>query len=94
MRVLQKIVLHPKLENESRLDVRNWCEDNFLPDSWQITSNYTSHGCFNIIVYGRKNASAVSAFILSFPEVQVVESKYNVEATIDEVTFNKNFEYI
>lgn len=94
MKVLQKIVLHPKLENENRLDVEQWCENNFLPSNWSISSNYTPHGCFNVIVCGRKNEPAVSAFIMTFPEVQVLDAEYDEFATIDEVAFSRNFEYI
>ena len=93
MKVLQKIVLHPKLENDNRLEVKQWCESNFLPLNWCISSNYTQHGCFNVIVHGRKNAAAVTAFIMTFPEVQILYEEYDEYAIIDEVMFARNFEY-
>lgn len=94
MKVLEKIVLHPKLENEQRTNVQNWCNRNFLIDTWVMNSNYTEHGCFNITVTGRKNSAAVTAFIMAFPEVQVLEESYHEFATIDEKVFNQNFKYI
>jgi hypothetical protein len=94
MKLLEKIILHPKLENEHRNDVRDWCYENFLSDTWVMNSNYTSHGCFNITVTGRKNSLSVLAFIMKFPEVQVLHQEYIEFATIDEEAFSKNFEYI
>ncbi len=94
MRVLQKIVLHPKLENDNRENVYNWCLENFLPDTWSLNSNYTDHGCFQVTVFGRKNSPAVSAFVMTFPEVKILKEDYDEFAVIDEEAFNKNFEYI
>jgi hypothetical protein len=94
MRVLQKIVLHPKLENDNRENVYNWCLENFIPDTWFLNSNYTDHGCFQVTVLGRKNSPAVSAFVMTFPEVKVLKEDYDEFAEIDEEAFNKNFEYI
>ena len=93
MKVLQKIVLHPKLENDNRLEFKQWCESKFSPLNWSISSNYTPHGCFNVIVHGRKNAAAVTAFIMTFPEVQILYEEYDEFAIIDEVMFARNFEY-
>ena len=94
MKIFQKAVLHPKLENESREEVKEWCKLNFSKDTWYMNSNYTPHGCFNITVTGRKNESAVTAFILKFPEVITISINYDIFATIDEEAFNRNFEFV
>lgn len=91
MRVLQKIVLHPKLENDDRSNVTNWCYENFINDTWSLNSNYTDHGCFQVTVRGKKNSSAISAFIMTFPEVKVLHEEYDEFAVIDEEAFNRNF---
>ncbi len=76
MRILEKIVLHPKLENESRAEVRDWCSIAMADDEWLINSNYTDHGCFNVTIVGDHNDSFVTAFIIKYPETIIVDSIY------------------
>jgi hypothetical protein len=86
MKILEKIVLHPKLENEHRNEVNEWWS-NVLgtgdDKSWWMHSNYTKHGCFNITVAGSGNESAVTAFLLKYPDTKVIEEKYTYKYEID-----------
>ena len=76
MRLLEKIVLHPKLENEARAPVRAWCEQNLISGSWSINSNYDDHGCFDVTVTGAENDPAVTVFMLIHPDTVIVDSLY------------------
>ena len=77
MRTLEKIVLHPKLENENREEVRTWCEQSIKFDEWSLNSNYTEHGCFNVTIFGHHNESFVTAFMIKYPETIIVDSVYS-----------------
>jgi hypothetical protein len=76
MRILEKIVLHPKLENKSREEVRNWCKTALGEHEWWVNSNYTEHGCFNLTILGGHNETFVTAFMIKYPETIIEESKY------------------
>jgi hypothetical protein len=76
MRTLEKIVLHPRLENESREEVRDWCNIAMQEGEWWVNSNYTEHGCFNVTITGEHNESFVTAFMIKYPETLIVESDY------------------
>ena len=75
MRTLEKIVLHPKLENESRDEVREWCGVAIPEGEWFVNSNYTEHGCFNVTLVG-EHESFVTAFMIKYPETIIVDSVY------------------
>jgi hypothetical protein len=78
MRHFEKIVLHPKLENDSRQEVRDWLQSR-IPDSqdWRINSNYDEHGCFNITILGNRNMSVATAFMLVYPDTLIVETQFH-----------------
>ena len=76
MRILEKIVLHPKLENEHRKEIHDWCNQTINADEWYIKSNYTEHGCFNLTIIGEHNESVITAFIIKYPETIIEESQY------------------
>jgi hypothetical protein len=76
MRIFKKIVLHPKLENEHRDRVENWCSQYIYKENWWINSNYDDHGCFNVTITGQEHESATTLFMLTFPDTQVLETEY------------------
>ena len=77
---IQKIVLHPKLENEHRQEVIDWFSFQ-LPggqgESWWLKSNYDTHGCFNVTLVGEKNIPVASAFMLVYPDTLIIEKQYH-----------------
>lgn len=77
MRTLQKIVLHPKLENEHRNEVRTWLDQCAKPDTWGMNSNYTEHGTFNITLRGKENEAVVSMFLLKYQDTKIIEQQYH-----------------
>jgi hypothetical protein len=76
MKTLEKIVLHPKLENDSREQVREWCNQNVEPGKWSVNSNYDDHGCFNVTMWGEEHAKMVTDFLMRYPETKVLEAEY------------------
>lgn len=78
MILLEKIVLHPKLENTHREEVSQWCKLCLPYDVWTLKSNYTEHGCFNITVVGEYAQNFSTAFLIKYPETIIVDSKYKI----------------
>ena len=76
MKILEKIVLHPKLENDSREQVREWCKQNVATNKWMVTSNYDDHGCFDVVIWGDEHAKMVTDFLIRYPETKVLTTEY------------------
>jgi hypothetical protein len=76
MKKLEKIVLHPKLENEHRAEVTAWLEQNANKNTWDINSNYDEHGCFNITLRGVESESLLTMFLMKYKDTKIVEQQY------------------
>ena len=78
MRHIEKIVLRPKLENDSRKEVLDWFTTR-MPNrqDWGMNSNYDEHGCFDITILGESNMSVATAFMLAYPDTLVVETQFH-----------------
>jgi hypothetical protein len=76
MKHIEKIVLHPKLENNRRQEVIDWCMAH-MPnqEDWGVNSNYDKHGCFNVTILGENNISVATAFMLAYPDSLILEKK-------------------
>lgn len=77
MKTLEKIVLHPKLENEHREEITAWLEENAKTRTWDINSNYDEHGCFNVTLYGQENERLVTSFLIKYANTKIIEQQYN-----------------
>ena len=77
MKTLEKIVLHPKLENEHRQEIASWLEENAKTYTWDINSNYDEHGCFNVTLYGHENEKLVTSFLIKYANTKIIEQQYN-----------------
>jgi hypothetical protein len=74
---ITKIVLHPKLENEHRQEVKDWMSCQLPEDTWYMNSNYDEHGCFNITIEGKENTNLATAFMLKYPETIILEKQFH-----------------
>ena len=83
MKTLEKIVLHPKLENEHREEVTAWLEQNAKTNTWDINSNYDEHGCFNITLRGAENEGLVAMFLLKYSNTKIIEKQYDETYEVD-----------
>jgi muconolactone delta-isomerase len=77
MKTLEKIVLHPNLENKHRIEVRQWMEQNANTDTWCMNSNYDAHGTFDITMYGKENETLATMFLIKYPNTKIVEQQYH-----------------
>ena len=77
MKTLEKIVLHPKLENKHRDEVRAWLEQNAKTNTWDINSNYDDHGCFNITLRGAESESLLTMFLMKYVDTKIIEKQYH-----------------
>jgi hypothetical protein len=83
MKTLEKIVLHPKLENEHRAEVTAWLEQNAETDAWDINSNYDEHGCFNITLWGAKSEGLLTMLLMKYVDTKIIEKQYHETYEID-----------
>jgi hypothetical protein len=82
MKIFQRAVLHPSLGNEYRDDVIQWCKDNISDthnEDWYVSSNYDSHGCYNVEIFGEQNEKFVSAFLMQFSDTLLLSTDYRYE---------------
>lgn len=83
MKIFEQATLHPALGNEHRDEVIDWCKDNMGSDmysnGWYVGGHYTKHGSFRVELVGEDKEHIVTAFLLQFPNTQILEIDYRYE---------------
>lgn len=96
MKIIKRLTIHPKLGDNIRQEVHNWCTsqfgDNFKQDvkKWLMTSNCynkKSEGTFDMVF---TDMSFASHFLLKWGG-EVVNKQYDEVFSVDQEVFNNLF---